>query len=43
MNWQDMYEVTLERVAQLNKDVTQLEEILRSYLPIIEKDKDEKR
>ena len=43
MNWQDMYEVTLERVAQLNKDVTQLEEILRSYLPIIEKDKYEKR
>ena len=43
MNWQDMYEVTLERVTQLNKDVAQLEEILRSYLPIIEKDKDEKR
>ena len=43
MNWQDMYEVTLARVTQLNKEVAQLEEILRSYLPIIEKDKDEKR
>ncbi len=43
MNWQDMYEVTLERVTQLNKDVAQLEEILRSYLPVIEKDKHEKR
>jgi len=43
MNWQDMYEVTLERVTQLNKDVAQLEEILRSYLPVIEKDEYEKR
>ena len=43
MNWQDMYEVALERVQQLNKDVRLLEEILRSYLPIVEKEKDEKR
>jgi|TARA_R100001530_G_scaffold70564_1_gene49983 hypothetical protein len=43
MNWQDMYEVTLERVRQLNRELGLLKEILRSYLPIIEKDKDEKR
>ena len=43
MNWQDMYEVTLERVRQLNAELSVLKEILRSYLPIIEKDKDEKR
>ena len=43
MNWQDMYEVALERVQQLNKDVHLLEEILRSYLPIVEKEDDEKR
>ena len=43
MNWQDMYEVALERVQQLNEDVHLLEEILRSYLPIVEKENDEKR
>jgi len=43
MNWQDMYEVTLERVKQLNQELHLLKEILRSYLPIIEKDKDEER
>jgi hypothetical protein len=43
MNWQDMYEVALERVKQLNAEIHIIKEILRSYLPIIEKDKDEKR
>ena len=43
MNWQDMYEVTLERVQQLNRELQILKEILRSYLPIIEKDNDEER
>ena len=43
MNWQDMYEVALERIRQLNKEVATLGIILRAYLPIIEKDKDEKR
>ena len=44
MNWQDMYEVALERVRQLNKETSLLREILRSYLPIIEKrDTNEKR
>ena len=43
MNWQDMYEVALERIRQLNTEVNTLGAILRSYLPIIEKDEDEKR
>jgi len=43
MNWQDMYEVTLVRIRQLNAEISVLREILRSYLPVIEKDKDEKR
>ena len=43
MNWQDMYEVTLERVKQLNREIGLLRTILRSYLPIVKKDKDEKR
>ena len=43
MNWQDMYEVALERIRQLNTEVATLGTILRAYLPIIEKDKDEKR
>jgi len=43
MNWQDMYEVALERIKQLNSELGLLKEILRSYLPIIDKDKDEKR
>ena len=43
MNWQTLYEVALERVKQLNKEVSLLEEILRSYLPILEKEEDEKR
>jgi len=43
MNWQDMYEVALERIRQLNAEVDTLGIILRVYLPVIEKDKDEKR
>jgi len=43
MNWQTLYEVALERVKQLNKEVSLLREILRSYLPIIEKDNNEER
>ena len=43
MNWQTLYEVTLERVKQLNKEVSLLQEILRSYLPILEKEEDETR
>ena len=43
MDWKGMYEVALERVRQLNKDVSVLEEILRAYLPIIEEDNNEKR
>ena len=43
MNWQDMYEVALERIRQLNAEVTTLGTILRAYLPVIEKDNDEKR
>ena len=44
MNWQDMYEVALERIKQLNQEVSLIKAILRSYLPILEeKDKDEKR
>jgi len=43
MNWRDMYEVALDRVRQLNADIAVLQEILRSYLPIIEKDENEKR
>ena len=44
MNWQDMYEVALERIKQLNAERSVLKEILRSYLPIVDKkDKDEKR
>ena len=44
MKWKDMYEATLERVRQLNREVSLLTSILRSYLPILEEeDKDEKR
>ena len=43
MNWQDMYEVSLDRIRQLNKEVAILEAILRSYLPILTKDNNEKR
>jgi len=43
MNWQTLYEVALDRVKQLNQEVKLLQEILRSYLPILEKDKDEER
>ena len=43
MNWQDMYECALERIKQLNQDVDVLETILRSYLPVITKDNNEKR
>ena len=43
MNWQDMYEVALERIKQLNKEVDILEKILRSYLPVVVKEKHEKR
>ena len=43
MNWQDMYEVALDRIKQLNKEVSVLREILRSYLPILEGKQDEKR
>ena len=44
MNWQDMYEVALDRIKQLNRDIDLLRAILRSYLPIVDKkDKDEKR
>ena len=51
MKWQDMYEAALERVKQLNKeisllrkDISLLQAILRSYLPIIEERKsNEKR
>jgi dipeptidase len=38
-----MYEVALERIKQLNQEVRLLGEILRSYLPIIEKEDNEKR
>jgi len=44
MNWQDMYEVALERIKQLNQDVDVLEKILQSYLPIVIKEEtNEKR
>ena len=43
MNWQDMYEVALDRIKQLDTELNLLKTILRSYLPIIDKDKDEKR
>ena len=43
MDWKGMYEAALERVKQLNKDVSVLEGILRAYLPIVEEDKNEKR
>ena len=44
MKWRDMYEAALERITELNRDITLLNAILRSYLPILEKkDKDEKR
>ena len=43
MDWKGMYDAALERVKQLNRDVSVLEEILRAYLPIVERDKDEKR
>ena len=43
MKWQDMYEAALERVKQLNKeisllrkDISLLQAILRTYLTIIE-------
>ena len=43
MNWQTLYEVALERVKQLNQEVRLLQEILRSYLPILEIEEDEER
>ena len=43
MKWQDMYEVALERIKQLNQELSVITEILRSYLPIVEKDEYEKR
>ena len=43
MNWQDMYEVALQRIKQLNKEVDVLEKILQSYLPIVVKENHEKR
>ena len=43
MNWQTLYEVALERVKQLIQEVRLLQEILRSYLPILEKEEDEER
>ena len=43
MDWKGMYEAALERVKQLNRDVSVLEEILRAYQPIVEQDKDDKR
>ena len=43
MDWKGMYEAALDRVKQLNRDVSLLEAILRSYLPIVKKDKNEKR
>ncbi len=43
MDWEGMYESALERVKQLNRDISVLKEILRSYLPIVEKGKDEER
>ena len=43
MDWKGMYEVALDRVKQLNRDVALLEAILRSYLPILEEVKNEKR
>ena len=43
MKWQDMYEVSLDRIRQLNKEMSLLQAILRLYLPILEKDKHEKR
>ena len=43
MNWQDMYEVALQRIKQLNKEVTLLETILQSYLPIVIKETNEER
>ena len=42
MDWKGMYEMALERIKKLNQEVDLLETILRSYLPIIEKDKNEK-
>jgi hypothetical protein len=43
MNWQTLYEVALDRVKQLNQEIRLLQEILRSYLPILEKEEDEER
>jgi hypothetical protein len=43
MKWQDMYEVALVRIQQLNKEVALLQTILRTYLPILEKESNEKR
>ena len=42
MNWQDMYEVALERIKQLNQEVSLLEDILRTQLPVLERTQDEK-
>tara|TARA_R100001594_G_scaffold73794_2_gene108359 strand:+ start:652 stop:789 length:138 start_codon:yes stop_codon:yes gene_type:complete len=45
MKWKDMYEMALERVKQLNKELALLRAILHSYLPVIDnkKEKNEKR
>ena len=43
MDWKGMYESASERVKQLNEDVSVLEGILRSYLPIVEEIKNEER
>ena len=42
MNWQDMYEVALDRIKQLNKELDILRAMLRSYLPIVERKQNEK-
>jgi hypothetical protein len=43
MNWQKLYKVALERIKGLNNEVKLLRSILHSYLPILEKDDNEKR
>ena len=43
MNWQDMYEVALRRVEQQSEELKLLRLILRSYLPILERNDNEKR
>jgi hypothetical protein len=43
MNWQDMYEVSLDRIKQLQHEINLLRAILRSYLPIVERKQDEER